>query len=113
MHLLTEAQTVFALMQVIADFSPQNVANLLWAAVQFEQPLGARTLTRLSAAALKKIQGTSPVTIAGLLSSYSKLADVNGRETLFLACIEEVILQMSVCALKFCKYSSPSLSTFY
>ena len=87
-------------MQVIADFSPQNVANLLWAAVQFEQPLGARTLTRLAAAALKKIEGTNPVTIAGLLSSYSKLADVNGRETLFLACIQEVELASLPHALK-------------
>lgn len=83
--------------QVITDFSPQNVANLLWAAVQFEQPLGVRTLARLSAAALKKVHGTSPVTIAGLLSSYSKLADVDGRETLFQACVEEVSASQDSC----------------
>ncbi len=88
-RLLNKAGSV---VQVITDFSPQNVANLLWAAVQFEQPLGVRTLSRLSAAAMKKIQGTSPVTIAGLLSAYSKLADVSGKEVLFVACVEEVSL---------------------
>lgn len=74
---------------------PQNVANLFWAAVQFQQPLSPRMLNRLAAAAHNKIQGASPITIAGLLSSYSKMEGVTGKEPLFLSSIEEV--SISIC----------------
>lgn len=78
-------------LQLIEQFSTQNVANSFWAAVRFEYQLTPRMLNRLANAALKKIEGAHPVAIAGLLTSYSKMEGVSGKEPLFQASIQEVV----------------------
>lgn len=75
---------------MIEEFSLQNVANLLWAAVQLDYKFSPRMLSRLVAAALRNMEGANPITIAGLLMSYTKMEDVSGSEQLFLACLQEV-----------------------